>query len=200
MPKIFEASQNAHYTFKYNKSLGRHGWLRMTPAYSVKLVADILKPYTNKNAKIFDPFSGTGTTGIVSAMNGYDATLNDINPFLVWLAFQKSKNYSNLERSNTRKKIFSIINDLEKNKSNKCWIPNIHNISRWWSRETLNVLSALRASIVKFIDEPSINNEYNLIWIGFCRLIIETSSASFNHVSMSFKNATPDYEMALGNS
>jgi DNA modification methylase len=195
MPKILEVKQNAYYTFKYNKSLGRHGWLRLTPAYSVKLVADILKSYANKNIKIFDPFSGTGTTGIVSAMNGYDAILNDINPFLVWFAFQKSKNYSNLERNNTIKKIYSILNDAKKNRSKNCWFPNIHNINRWWSRETLNILSALRSSIVKFIDEPSINNEYNLIWIGFCRLIIETSSASFNHVSMSFKNITIDYEI-----
>lgn len=195
MPKILEVRQNAHYTFKYNKSLGRHGWLRLTPAYSVKLVTDILTSYKTENIKVLDPFSGTGTTGIVSAMNGYDAILNDLNPFLVWLSFQKSKNYSKSERDNTRSKLYSILNDAKMNNQKNCWIPNIHNIYRWWSKETLDILSALRASIVKFIDEPSINNKYNLIWIGFCRLIIETSSASFSHISMSFKNITVDYEI-----
>ncbi|MDM8543640.1 hypothetical protein QUF90_21410 [Desulfococcaceae bacterium HSG9] len=35
-------TQRSDYTFKYNKKLGRHGWLRLTPAYSVKLVTEII--------------------------------------------------------------------------------------------------------------------------------------------------------------
>lgn len=43
--------QNAQYTFKYNTSIGRHGWLRLTPAYSVRLVEEILdKDYTSAPA------------------------------------------------------------------------------------------------------------------------------------------------------
>ena len=194
MLKNIEVKQNSHYTFKYNKSLGRHGWLRLTPAYSVKLVSDILKYYNNKNITIFDPFSGTGTTGIISAKYGYNAILNDINPFLVWFASQKAKNYSDIVRLNVEDKLFTILNNIEKKIFLNNWIPNIHNIDRWWSKETLNIISAIRASIVEVIGEPSLNNEYNLIWIGFCRLIIETSSASFNHISMSFKNGTIIYE------
>lgn len=34
--------QRSDYTFKYNKEQGRHGWLRLTPAYSIKLVKEIL--------------------------------------------------------------------------------------------------------------------------------------------------------------
>ena len=36
--------QRSDYTFKYNKQQGRHGWLRLTPAYSIKLVKEILNP------------------------------------------------------------------------------------------------------------------------------------------------------------
>ncbi len=35
----------------------------------------------------------------------------------------------------------------------------------------------------------------NLAWIAFCRLIIETSSAAFNHVSMSFSTGVMHYEV-----
>ena len=37
-----QISQRSDYTFKYNNKLGRHGWLRLTPAYSVKLVTEII--------------------------------------------------------------------------------------------------------------------------------------------------------------
>jgi hypothetical protein len=30
--------QRADYTHKHNKASGRHGWLRLTPAYSLKIV------------------------------------------------------------------------------------------------------------------------------------------------------------------
>jgi DNA modification methylase len=139
---------------------------------------------------VFDPFSGTGTTGIVAAKNGYNAVLNDINPFLVWLANQKSKNYSDFDR----KKIFEAFKNIIKNtgkyilKDN--WLPDIFKIDRWWNKETLAILSAIRTSIINDIGEPHLNNKYSLIWIAFCRIIIETSSAAFNHVSMSFNSNT----------
>ena len=52
--------QRADYTFKYNKKLGRHGWLRLTPAYSVKLVDELMQDCSS-DSFILDPFSGTGT-------------------------------------------------------------------------------------------------------------------------------------------
>jgi len=37
-----KVAKRSDYTFKYNKKLGRHGWLHLTPAYSVKLVTEII--------------------------------------------------------------------------------------------------------------------------------------------------------------
>jgi hypothetical protein len=45
----FGIEKRADYTFKYNTSLGRHGWLRLTPAYSVKLVREIIKEDCTKD-------------------------------------------------------------------------------------------------------------------------------------------------------
>lgn len=98
MSRVSTVKQNPDYTFKYNINLGRHGWLRLTPAYSVRLVNEILNEYDNTGLIIFDPFSGTGTTGIVASQKGYGSVLNDINPFLVWLVNQKAKNYTGTKR------------------------------------------------------------------------------------------------------
>ena len=38
-----EVETRTDYTFKYNTHIGRHGWLRLTPAYSVKLVRELIK-------------------------------------------------------------------------------------------------------------------------------------------------------------
>ena len=54
--------QRAELTFKGNIKLSRHGWLRLTPAYSLHLVQDILKDFDPDEDFLLDPFSGTGTT------------------------------------------------------------------------------------------------------------------------------------------
>jgi tRNA/tmRNA/rRNA uracil-C5-methylase (TrmA/RlmC/RlmD family) len=78
-------------TFKHNRNLGRHGWLRLTPAYSVKVVQQLLE-HVRPASYVLDPFSGTGTTGLVAAENGLRCDLVDINPFLVWFAQVKTAN------------------------------------------------------------------------------------------------------------
>ena len=88
-----KVTQRSDYTFKYNKKPGRHGWLRLTPAYSVKLVTEIIDSIP-EDAFILDPFSGTATTGLVAAERKLSAHCLDINPFLIWLGNAKCRNYS----------------------------------------------------------------------------------------------------------
>src|SRR5204862_3807831 len=89
--------QRADLTFKHNRNAGRHGWLRLTPAYSVKLVSDILAGLDPKQC-VIEPFSGTGTTPVVAVEHGHDCDAFDINPFLIWLAEAKARNYASEER------------------------------------------------------------------------------------------------------
>lgn len=49
--------QHKELTFKENIQKGRHGWLRLTPAYSAQVVNSILDK-APKDSCIFDPFSG----------------------------------------------------------------------------------------------------------------------------------------------
>lgn len=77
-------SQRSDLTFKYNLKQGRHGWLRLTPAYSIKIVENLLER-AGKPQLVLDPFSGTGTTGLVCAERGIACNLVEINPFLAWL-------------------------------------------------------------------------------------------------------------------
>lgn len=182
---ISTIQQRSEYTFKANRSLGRHGWLRLTPAYGVKLVEKLLTSVDTK-AIILDPFSGTATTGLVAAERGNQAYAFDINPFLIWLGNTKYQNHSKNCLLDIRKKVWMVLKEYKSQVDQDNWIPPIFNIERWWSSYTLKVLSSLREVLVRYFGEPSENDEYSIVWIAFCRLAIETSSAAFNHISMSF--------------
>lgn len=194
MIKTEEIKQRADYTFKYNKKLGRHGWLRLTPAYSVKLVNELASTF-NTSENILEPFSGTATTSLVLAENGISSVSFDINPFLVWFGSVKTKTYTQKEIDFASKSLKSIILEAEPlvNRT-EYWLPELHNIERWWDAHTLKVLSALHHVIEQRFGCPPKRGKGDLIWVAFCRLIIETSSAAFNHVSMSFKDNVSRFE------
>lgn len=86
--------QRAELTYKQNVHHGRHGWLRLTPAYSVRLVDQVLAEFGAGARSVFEPFSGTGTTPLCAAYRGLRAVATDINPFLIWIARVKSARYS----------------------------------------------------------------------------------------------------------
>lgn len=178
--------QRAELTFKNNLNRGRHGWVRLTPAYSVRLVKDLIAQNSTYN-HVLDPFSGTGTTGLTCAQMGIRATLLDINPFLVWLAQVKTANYTKDDR-NLAKKITKMVVDIARVQRNGAttWTPPIYNIHRWWSPDRLSVLASIYQQILKVCaHKPT----YNLLLIAFCRLVIDWSNAAFNHQSMSFRDA-----------
>ena len=193
--KYIKVPQRSDYTFKYNQKLGRHGWLRLTPAYSVKLVSEIIANIP-QNAFIIDPFSGTATTGLVAAQHNLKAHCFDINPFLIWLGNAKCRNYTKSDLFLLKQGVDKCLSEYHVFIGSDNWIPDIHNINRWWCRQTLDIISAFRCSLVDVFGEPQTkkNSVASLAWIAFCRLIIETSSAAFNHVSMSFSEKITTYE------
>ena len=175
--------QNSQLTFKGNLGIGRHGWLRLTPAYSVRLVREALSGLAT-GSKIIDPFSGSGTTGLYAAEAGFDAKLVDVNPFLVWFARAKTRNYTDatLEAAtSTFKSVMALAHRLSE--SPNAWQPSIFRIDRWWSMPDLALLRGLRAALDEVQDDTGID----LLLVAFCRTLIVSSNAAFNHQSMSFK-------------
>ena len=191
--------QRSDYTFKYNKKLGRHGWLRLTPAYSVKLVQELLSNrnlFEDRNfggGLILDPFCGTATTGIVAAELGMECILYEINPFLAWFGTIKSLNFNSIELHDAFEKVTKDLAHITfSEQSAKDWIPPMKNIERWWNQETIIALAVIRRYISSEWGEPGKYGVKNLIWVAFARLVIETSAADFNHISVSFKDDTQD--------
>lgn len=188
-------TQRSDYTFKHNRSLGRHGWLRLTPAYSVKLVREIIADMPEAS-RILDPFSGTATTGVAAAEFGHSSVLFDINPFLVWFGNIKLTNLDGEEPAALRAALARISDSTQKLSDEPCWVPPLKNIERWWSPGTLKGLAKLRSAILMEIGTPQESGSLAILWIAFARIVIEHSAAAFNHVSVSFHDDAETHSLS----
>ena len=185
--------QNAQLTFKYNKLFGRHGWLRLTPAYSVKMVEQILSQLDYMPECVFEPFSGTGTTELVCSNRNIPAIAYDVNPFLIWLARVKCSVYTPV----VIERLFESANNIVSNISDIVPhdYPPISNIERWWHSKQLNYLARVKTAIYKEKNRQVLD----LLKIVFCRMVIALSNVAFNHVSTSFNDSEDSFDFTDDN-
>lgn len=182
--------QRIDYTHKFNAKTGRHGWLRLTPAYSVKVVDELLRRQL-RPLRVLDPFCGTATTALSAAYHGHEGVTTDINPFLVWLGQVKTARYSGAAIASTRGACARVVDAVDLGTVEPAKAPPIRNIERWWSPDALGFLCALRAAIEAECGQDTA--ERSLLDVAFCRTLIGLSNASFNHQSMSFKDGGQPY-------
>jgi hypothetical protein len=181
--------QRADYTHKFNIKTGRHGWLRLTPAYSVKVVEEIVERY-GPALSILDPFCGTGTTALSAVNQGHDIATTDINPFLIWFAGAKTAHYSAAVIAQADK-AGKVALDLARREAVQPEPePPIHKIERWWTERARRFLCHLKAAIRETAGQAG--PVADLLHVAFCRTLISLSAAAFNHQSMSFKEAFLD--------
>lgn len=176
--------RRAELTFAANRERGRHGWLRLTPAYSVQLVEERLAGH-QPGRRVLDPFCGSATTPVAAVARGHDALALDINPFLVWLGNAKLARYGPDARRRARAIADGAIASARSRRAPACEPPPIRNIERWWAPATLAALCRLKAAIDAGARRGS--KARSLLTAAFCRTVVECSNAAFDHQSMSFR-------------
>lgn len=186
--------QRAHLTFRGNIALGRHGWLRLTPAYSLHLVRELLKQ-PSPDEFVLEPFSGTGTTPLACASLGIRCHAVDINPFLVWLGNLKLTRFDESAGSDMKSAALRIA-DKARERGVHSWKPELHQIEKWWDAPTLHALAALCDAIRNPPCDWD-NSIVDLLRIAFCRVMIQSANVSFGHQSMSFKKRDDQAEFAI---
>jgi SAM-dependent methyltransferase len=171
-------------TFRGNVGETRHGFLRLTPAYSVHLVRNLLSQ-SSAGGTVLDPFCGTGTTALSCAELGIDCTTIDLNPFLVWFARAKVARYTESDISNAESLVTKMTR-AARARAGESIVPPIHRIDRWWDGPVLAALGRARAVASRATaDVPQ--KAQDLAAVAFCRAVIERANVSFGHQSMSFK-------------
>jgi len=180
---VREAVNSAGVTFRGNLTRRRHGWLRLTPAYSVQLVERLVGDLPARS-RVLDPFCGTGTTLLTCAEQGLSCTTVDLNPFLVWLANTKARDYSPTDRARARELVLRMAAASQRALSSDPWLPPISNIDRWWERATQLALGRAFDVLRRSKHGAPV---LDLARVCFCRALITSAKVSFGHQSMSFQ-------------
>jgi len=184
-----------HLTYRGNSKHTRYGWLRLTPAFSIHLILDLVRALP-LNARVLDPFCGTGTTALVCAEEGIVSETTDINPFLLWLGMAKCAEYSREERAEASDVAEQVVRALRSSNGREPWLPPLFQIEKWWDGPLLEKIGEARAVIQEQSSRVS-QNATTLLKAAFCRTMIETANVSFGHQSMSFKKASNQMALAM---
>ncbi len=100
-----------------------------------QVIAFVLKKYGSPGMKIFDPFAGYGTVGLVARIYGYDYELWDLNPIIETI-------HKTAILGKPRLSLDEILKLLEELKnSNKEFLPLWSNLNYWFPKEFLPLLS-----------------------------------------------------------
>lgn len=97
-----------------------------------QVIAYVLKRYAKPGMKIFDPFAGYGTVGIVSRVYGYEYELWDLNPIIDVI-------HETAIMKPPRVNVFDLIKELKNSKEE--FIPKWSNLSYWFPEDFIPVLS-----------------------------------------------------------
>lgn len=178
-------AREEHLTFRANMGVGRHGWLRLTPAYGVRLVRERLRDLP-AGSVVTDPFSGTGTTPLAAAEFGHLGQSIDVNPFLIWLGTAKTRAYGSADLREASQQIADVVDRAHRTPVDApLWVPPLHRIEKWWAPDALATLAAVRQGIdLADCGRPA----KDLLELALCRTLIACSNAAFDHQSMSFRD------------
>ena len=97
-----------------------------------QVIAYVLKYYAKPGMKIFDPFAGYGTVGIVSRVYGYEYELWDLNPIIDVI-------HKTAIMKPSRVNVFNLIKEIKNSKEE--FIPKWSNLNYWFPEDFIPVLS-----------------------------------------------------------
>lgn len=100
-----------------------------------QVIAFVIKKYGDSNVKVFDPFAGYGTVGLVARVYGCDYELWDLNPLIEIIHRTALLNKSTVKF----KDLVSLLEEVKN--SQKEFVPKWTNLNYWFPEEFLLVLS-----------------------------------------------------------
>lgn len=111
---------------------GTFGLYRYPAKFIPHVVAFVLENYASPGMKIFDPFAGYGTVGVVSRIYGHDYELWDLNPILNTL-------HSIVQLKPKNINVIGIIDELKK--CDEKFVPDWSNFNYWFETEFVDMLT-----------------------------------------------------------
>ncbi len=111
---------------------GSFGIYKYPAKFIPQVIAFVLKEYAKPGMRIFDPFAGYGTVGVVSRVYGYSYELWDLNPLINTI-------HTTAIMESPKVNIVELLQELKISK--KEFIPEWSNLNYWFPDEFLQILS-----------------------------------------------------------
>ncbi len=175
--KKLDSNFNAHkdksyeylVNFSQTNNLPIHRWFYYQEGYSPQLVINILNHLgiNSKNAFVFDPFAGSGTTLLVAKQMGMKSLGFEINPFSAFMIKTKTQNYNSQD-----------IKELTSFKPNLKDISAVYDkyelkiIKNLFDKENLEKIESLKQEINKIKNEKV----RNLLFAGLLSILEDVSN------------------------
>lgn len=109
-----------------------------------QVIAYILKKYAKSGMKIFDPFAGYGTLGVVARVYGYDYELWDLNPIINII-------HDTAIMKPPKVNLPELMREIKRCREE--FIPKWSNLNYWFPEEFINVLSKTWGFVHSLNDE-----------------------------------------------
>jgi len=109
-----------------------------------QVIAYVLKKYARQGMKIFDPFAGYGTVGVVSKVYGYDYELWDLNPIINII-------HDTAVIKKPKINLLGLMKEIKN--SQEEFIPKWSNLNYWFPEEFIPILSRTWGFVHTLTDE-----------------------------------------------
>ena len=144
------------------------------PAMMIPQIArKLLKEYGTEGGWLLDPYCGTGTSLVEASLFGMHSTGCDINPLVRLIAAAKSTPVCLSALDETLSELNEYLFEIQYRESHPpdAPIPNILNLTYWFSDEVIRTLASLRARISHVRDQAL----QNFILVAFSETVREVS-------------------------
>lgn len=158
-------------TFRDNKNEPLHCWFNYTEGFSYKLVREILTSYP-ESRMIVDPFAGSATTGVESALAGKLFHGYDINPVMTLIGEGKSVHSFRLAKkiqSGDLKltSIYRTISNVIENSPREIVLKNVFEDKKYYGKANLNQIFKIRSNI-ETIEDVDLKRVLLLALLAVC--------------------------------
>ena len=169
-----------------------HGVFRYFGKFPPPIATHLISTYTKDHDVVFDPMSGSGTTGVEAVLADRRCVLNDISPLSILLARVKTRH---LEKSTLTCELEKIIS---KYRPLSCaeydFTPQaLRDPLHWFLPETCDSLRGIKFLIEK-IEEPAIKDFFTVCFAAIVRRVSRATTQQgrlFLDVETAEKDALP---------
>ena len=164
---VFEITSN-------NISSFTHGFFKYPCKFIPQIPRWAIRKYTNKGDIVLDPFAGSGTTlveAILIERNGLAVDFDKLSQLLCRAKTTTLSKKQIIELKDYKKHLFKKTNNLTN------FLPDIHNLNHWFSKNNIDELLTLKQNIEEFYRNTGDEKLYNFLLICFVSIIRKGSYA-----------------------